>query len=229
MYWAASCFRLLDNGIRFPPNQKHIAVLARQRHTKLFLSGKNFSIFFLPHLLSYACVQIPKVQFARGLCKWKWKRFPFELGSFFFFFYQCFFLDAVIEKASETSSQILRRFDNWVLWKCYILRQASSSHHQIVIWICFWFCIKKKSESTETAMLSIASMKSYRGMCTIQLQYIKFNFHFCPTCLKALCYAENSLSRSRVKVKVVWWWWGNIAAKTCELYINFSETRSRFL
>ena len=33
-------------------------------------------------------------------------------------------------------------------------RQAISSHHQIVIWICFWFCIKKKSESTETAMLS---------------------------------------------------------------------------
>ena len=56
----------------------------------------------------------------------------------------------------------------------------------------------------------VASMKSYRGMSTIQLQYIKFNFHFCPTCLKALCYAENSLSRSRVKVKVVWWWWGNV-------------------
>ena len=56
----------------------------------------------------------------------------------------------------------------------------------------------------------IASVKSYRGMSTIQLQYIKFNFHFCPTCLKALCYAENSLWRSRVKVKVVWWWWGNL-------------------
>ncbi len=38
----------------------------------------------------------------------------------------------------------------------------------------------------------------------------KINFHFCPTCLKALCYAENSLSRSRVKVKVVWWCWGNV-------------------
>merc|ERR1712105_366867 len=74
----------------------------------------------------------------------------------------------------------------------------------------FLILYQEKSESTETAMLSIASMKSYRGMCTIQLQYIKFNFHFCPTCLKALCYAENSLSRSRVKVKVVCWWWRNV-------------------
>ena len=69
----------------------------------------------------------------------------------------------------------------------------------------------------------IASMKSYRGMSTIQLQYIKFNFHFCPTCLKALCYAENSLSRSRVKVKVVWWCWGNVN----ELHICHMEKQTR--
>ena len=57
-----------------------------------------------------------------------------------------------------------------------------------------------------------SSMKSYRGLRTIQLQYIyiQFNFHFCPTFLKTLCCDENRLSRSRVKVKVVWWCWGNV-------------------
>ncbi len=42
----------------------------------------------------------------------------------------------------------------------------------------------------------IASMKSYRGMSTIQLQYIKFNFHFCPTCLKIVLCWEQSLQKS---------------------------------
>ena len=42
----------------------------------------------------------------------------------------------------------------------------------------------------------VASMKSYRGMSTIQLQYIKFNFHFCPTCLKIVLCWEQSLQKS---------------------------------
>ena len=55
-----------------------------------------------------------------------------------------------------------------------------------------------------------SSMKSYRGMRTIQLKYIQFNFHFSPTCLKTLYCDGNNLSRCRVKVKVLLWCWGNV-------------------
>ena len=84
--------------------------------------------------------------------------------------------------------------------------------------------------------------------------YIQFNFHFCATFLKTLYYDENRLSRSRVKVKVVWWCWGNVnelhichmeVEETIQMLRNyctedfskkvwikilfFFETRSRFL
>ena len=58
--------------------------------------------------------------------------------------------------------------------------------------------------------ISFPPMLTCTNKSVLLLLLLKFNFHFCPTCLKALCYAENSLSRSRVKVKVVWWCWGNV-------------------
>ena len=59
--------------------------------------------------------------------------------------------------------------------KVEICRQASSSHHQIVIWICF--CIKKKSESTETAMLSsiICLMRNFISLDLQSKKFIGYN------------------------------------------------------
>ena len=79
-YWAAPCFCLLDNGIGFPLNQKHIPVPTRHWQIISIFKIKMYQARSSSHhLLQYACSQIPKVQFLLGLCKWKWKGFSFEL------------------------------------------------------------------------------------------------------------------------------------------------------
>ena len=117
----------------------------------------------------------------------------------------------------------MKIFTSYVILKLYLFL-----FNKYILWIrksskyLFHQCWHAQTNQCSSSSSNNSSSRSTKNMpssssssiqlhnCTIQLQYIQFNFHFCPTCLKALCYAENSLSRSRVKVKVVWWWWGNL-------------------